>query len=678
MKKITFFYEHIINTCFMGKTKLLLSILLMFICLSVKSQTFTWDTATTASSGGVSVASASETVSGITCTFTAVNTSSGANLPSPVILGDFQQGTTGNSVSHQDPDAVAILSFSSPVDIQGLNVFDVGGGSANSYTFTPSGANVQGSAITVSVGVNASGFNPNWSNVENILITDTQNNTTNSIGIDDIVFSLPTVCTVNIPDANLKEELLAVNGIDTNNNNEIECAEASAYTGLINLTGLFGDISDYTGLEAFTEITSLGFSSASASSVNTIDLSSNTKIESLVVWNEPFTSLDISDLVALEELNFNSSQLTTIDLSSNVMLRDIQMLSGNETTMDLSDLTTLESVLIGDGQLASVTFTNNLSLTEVNLRNNQITSIDVSALSALEELNVRGNQIAAINVTQNTSLESLIVFNNNLATIDVSQNAALITLAVGDNNLSDIDVTQNINLGHLGVSENSNISTLDVSQNSVLTSLALGGNNLQSLDLSQNANLMGLTIRVSTNFTTIDLSNNTNLSLIEVYNSALTALDLSANSLLEEVYINDNTNLTSLNLANANNSIIVSADLSNNTNLTCIQIDANFTPSSSIWYKDASASYSDDCAALSIGDYNVIDFKLYPNPAYDILIIESNKTIKALEIYSVTGKRLTVMQNTNRIDVSALHNGMYFIKIYSEDESIASLKFLKE
>lgn len=55
---------------------------------------------------------------------------------------------------------------------------------------------------------------------------------------------------VNIPDANFKAAL--VGNTDINNNpadDEISIAEASAYTGEINVNSL--DISDLTGIEAF-------------------------------------------------------------------------------------------------------------------------------------------------------------------------------------------------------------------------------------------------------------------------------------------------------------------------------------------------------------------------------------------------------------------------------------------
>src|SRR5665647_859011 len=65
---------------------------------------------------------------------------------------------------------------------------------------------------------------------------------------------------VNIPDANFKAALIG-NGIDINVDGEIQYDEASAYAGSISVNSQ--SIADLTGIEAFTNITSLDCSSNS-------------------------------------------------------------------------------------------------------------------------------------------------------------------------------------------------------------------------------------------------------------------------------------------------------------------------------------------------------------------------------------------------------------------------------
>ncbi|MBL0095101.1 MAG: hypothetical protein IPP46_00465 [Bacteroidetes bacterium] len=76
-------------------------------------------------------------------------------------------------------------------------------------------------------------------------------------------------CIVTIPDANFKTALLGNLLINANNNGEIECYEASAYTGSITVNNL--SISDLTGIEAFTQISGLNCSNNQLSVVNLIN-----------------------------------------------------------------------------------------------------------------------------------------------------------------------------------------------------------------------------------------------------------------------------------------------------------------------------------------------------------------------------------------------------------------------
>ena len=65
-------------------------------------------------------------------------------------------------------------------------------------------------------------------------------------------------CIVNIPDLNFKNVLLANASINTNSDGEIQCTEAAVYGGFLNVNSQ--NISDLTGIEAFTNIDNLNCS----------------------------------------------------------------------------------------------------------------------------------------------------------------------------------------------------------------------------------------------------------------------------------------------------------------------------------------------------------------------------------------------------------------------------------
>ncbi|MFH1003906.1 MAG: T9SS type A sorting domain-containing protein [Bacteroidota bacterium] len=86
-------------------------------------------------------------------------------------------------------------------------------------------------------------------------------------------------------------------------------------------------------------------------------------------------------------------------------------------------------------------------------------------------------------------------------------------------------------------------------------------------------------------------------------------------------------------------------------------------------------------SGIGISEFNKEknNFIIYPNPATDNLTIESPQQA-VMEISSIQGqliKTLATNGNKTSIDISALPNGMYFIKMKTE-KGIAVKKFVKE
>jgi hypothetical protein len=88
-------------------------------------------------------------------------------------------------------------------------------------------------------------------------------------------------------------------------------------------------------------------------------------------------------------------------------------------------------------------------------------------------------------------------------------------------------------------------------------------------------------------------------------------------------------------------------------------------------------------AVLAKQDFNFENyFKIYPNPANNVLNIESKKQIEvtSVSIYNTLGQLVLVVPNAKDIktvDVSALKSGNYFIKILS-DKGSSNIKFIKQ
>ncbi|MDR7211621.1 T9SS type A sorting domain-containing protein [Flavobacterium piscis] len=70
------------------------------------------------------------------------------------------------------------------------------------------------------------------------------------------------------------------------------------------------------------------------------------------------------------------------------------------------------------------------------------------------------------------------------------------------------------------------------------------------------------------------------------------------------------------------------------------------------------------------------EFEVYPNPTASLLNITSNDEIKLIAIYSLDGK-LILETKENKVDVSNLQNGLYIIKVTTNQNEVATKKFVK-
>ncbi len=117
---------------------------------------------------------------------------------------------------------------------------------------------------------------------------------------------------VYFEDMVFKEILLNSFEINTNKDNEISFAEATAYQGTIDVS--FKDIESLTGIEKFVNIIALNCAN---NKLRTLDVSNNLSLESLYCGNNPFSEIDLSPNTKLTNLDIRTTNLATLDLSKN-------------------------------------------------------------------------------------------------------------------------------------------------------------------------------------------------------------------------------------------------------------------------------------------------------------------------------------------------------------------------
>jgi len=224
-------------------------------------------------------------------------------------------------------------------------------------------------------------------------------------------------------------------------------------------------------------------------------------------------SQNISDLTGIEaftaltSLDCQSNQLTSLDVNTNTALTDLDCLGNQLISLGVSNNTALERLYCGDNQLTTLDVSNNTALIQLWCDWNQLISLDVSNNTALTLLGCGGNQLTSLDVSNNTALTKLYCGFNPLGTLDVSQNTFLTLLNCAVNQLTALDVSNNIDLEYLSCGNNQ-LTSLDVSNNTALTLLGCSGNQLTSIDLRNGNNIF-----LDTNFSCIA---NPNLFCIDV------------------------------------------------------------------------------------------------------------------------------------------------------------------
>jgi Leucine-rich repeat (LRR) protein len=239
---------------------------------------------------------------------------------------------------------------------------------------------------------------------------------------------------VNIPDANFKAALIE-DGVDTNNDGEIQVTEAEVVT-YINVSG--ESISSLEGINSFINLETLR---ATVNELTTLDVSSLTNLILLDVFYNSLTEINVSGLTNLESLLLSNNQLTSLDLNGLNNLKTLLVVLNNLTSIDVSNLILLE---------------------KLHLANNQLTNINVNDLINLNELRLGSNQLSSLGVSNLTNLTSLSILNNQLLSLNLSGLENLIFLEAWDNQLTSINLTGLSSLKILGVHNNS-LTVLDLS-----------------------------------------------------------------------------------------------------------------------------------------------------------------------------------------------------------------------
>lgn len=292
----------------------------------------------------------------------------------------------------------------------------------------------------------------------------------------------------NFPDS-VFFSLLRADGIDSNSDGYLDEKEINAIT---DMRYQYAGISDFTGIEHFTELTYLE-----------------------LIGNDKASKIPYENLTKLEWLNLAYTGVTSVNLTKLTKLENIQLLGTDITTIDLSKNTELTSLNLSSCEkLTSLDLTNNKKLEVIQLQGTGLTDFQIAGYSNLQEVLLYNCTMEKVRVMECPNLSQLDL-PDGVSTVDVSGCTSLLSLDlsnlkgtlttfIGDNsglrgvvdlsnysNLQEVSLDDCKRITGVNVSDCNSFSTLSVTNSGALYVKADNCISLNNIDVSNNVYSVG-------------------------------------------------------------------------------------------------------------------------------------------------------------------------------------------
>ena len=393
-------------------------------------------------------------------------------------------------------------------------------------------------------------------------------------------------------------------------------------------------------------------------------------VVSLEVYSQNIADLTgIQDFASLQNLQCQNNQITTLDLTANTALIQLNCASNQLTSLDISNLQSLVNVDCGYNQLTTLNMVGSSAITNLLCSNNALTDLDINDNTALQLFDCSFNSITSFDLTDNTALATFYCKDNQLASLDLSHNGTLGYVDCSKNQLTVLTIAENNTLTYLDCSEN-NLATLNLENNTALQELHCYLNQLTDLNLSGDAALKYVGCHEN-KLTTVDLSDNVALEKFYSRDNLLVTLDFTNNTALIEMSCFNNQ-LTGLDIRNGNNTNMTNFNATGNPDLRCIFVDDAEWSEANWTLIDSQSNFvetQEDCDALSIDEELSVTFRVYPNPAKDVIYIESREPGKGV-FTDLSGKvirEFPTKSGLNRTGLYDVPKGIYFMRLSTQN-----------
>ena len=87
-----------------------------------------------------------------------------------------------------------------------------------------------------------------------------------------------------------------------------------------------------------------------------------------------------------------------------------------------------------------------------------------------------------------------------------------------------------------------------------------------------------------------------------------------------------------------------------------------------------------DCSSLGMENIKIEKVLVFPNPAKDVLYLQSPKEVQKIEIFDMSGRKIlqkNVNKKEDQINIEILKSGIYILKTFT-DNSSQTFKIIKK
>ena len=199
-----------------------------------------------------------------------------------------------------------------------------------------------------------------------------------------------------------------------------------------------------------------------------------------------FTTIDISGLLALEDASCGSINLSAINVGI-TGLKKLEVIENQLQSLDVTNLIFLEELNCSNALISSLLLGNKPNLKILGCQYNLLTNLDISGAPNLREFNCRFNQLTNLNIAGFTNLIYLVCNNNLLISVNTNIfNASLKVFHCFNNNLTALNTGVLCGLTELFCYNNA-ITSLDLQCSSSITKLYCDNNQLADLSIKNNS-----------------------------------------------------------------------------------------------------------------------------------------------------------------------------------------------